>query len=108
MEDTMTAKINTCSFFYDRVLISAYSYSRGGGTEFISEKVTVAVVARNSLQITVTVAVTARKDGKQRKQYRVVPFDTFPDQTIPYCSTTYYNTTWHLIAYSIRQEHTRT
>ena len=41
----MTAKINTCSFSA-RVFIIDYSYSRGGGTELISDTVTAAVAAR--------------------------------------------------------------
>ena len=42
--NTMTANINTCSFFRSRK-IGDYSYSRGGGTELISDTVTVAVVS---------------------------------------------------------------
>ena len=45
-------------------LISDYSYRLGGGTELISDAVTVVVVAWNESQITVTVAVAARKDRK--------------------------------------------
>ena len=46
------------------VSISDYICSRCGGTELISDTVTVVVVARKELQITVTVAVAARKDRK--------------------------------------------
>ena len=48
--------------FSARVIVSDYSYSQGGGTELIPDTVIAVVVARNELQITVTVEVAARKD----------------------------------------------
>ena len=46
----MVALINYMQFFFAWILISDYTYSRGGGMELISDTVTVAVAARKDLQ----------------------------------------------------------
>ena len=52
MHILQVATILTCSFFSARVSICNHSYSRGHGTDLISDPVTVVVVARIKLQIT--------------------------------------------------------